>query len=91
MAGVIREGNKAALVVDGASLAMIMNRYSEEFRDLCLKCAAVLCCRMTPIQKAKVCCNHRHISYYMPMAVMKCSNSKSGESIAPIISPRFWI
>ena len=57
MAGVIREGNKAALVVDGASLAMIMNRYSEEFRDLCLKCAAVLCCRMTPIQKAKVCCN----------------------------------
>ena len=55
MAGVIREGNKAALVVDGASLAMIMNRYSEEFRDLCLKCAAVLCCRMTPIQKAKVC------------------------------------
>ena len=26
----------------------------EMFRDICMKCTAVLCCRMSPAQKAEV-------------------------------------
>ncbi|XP_030838216.1 probable phospholipid-transporting ATPase IF isoform X3 [Strongylocentrotus purpuratus] len=43
-----------ALVVDGPSLALTMKLYQIEFRDLCLDCEAVLCCRMSPFQKAQV-------------------------------------
>ncbi|XP_067947974.1 phospholipid-transporting ATPase IF-like isoform X2 [Watersipora subatra] len=48
------EGKEVALVVDGASLAMILNRYSQKFQEICLRCSTVLCCRMTPIQKSSV-------------------------------------
>jgi phospholipid-translocating ATPase len=47
-----------ALVVDGGSLAMILNQedgvLQEHFIDVGQKCRAVLCCRMSPLQKAEV-------------------------------------
>jgi magnesium-transporting ATPase (P-type) len=45
----------AALVIDGVSLStVIKGRIEEHFRSVALKCDVVLCCRMSPVQKAMV-------------------------------------
>lgn len=44
-----------ALTIDGATLGILFNENLEiKFRDICMKCDAVLCCRMSPAQKALV-------------------------------------
>ncbi|XP_015273462.1 PREDICTED: phospholipid-transporting ATPase IG isoform X1 [Gekko japonicus] len=50
------------LVIDGATLSLILNpsqdscsvHYRNIFQQICLKCTAVLCCRMAPLQKAQM-------------------------------------
>ncbi|XP_058846212.1 phospholipid-transporting ATPase IF isoform X4 [Acipenser ruthenus] len=42
------------LVVDGASLSLALREHEKLFMDICRNCPAVLCCRMAPLQKAKV-------------------------------------
>ncbi|XP_078236695.1 phospholipid-transporting ATPase IG isoform X4 [Pogona vitticeps] len=50
------------LVIDGATLSLILNpsqdphagQYRSIFLQICLKCTAVLCCRMAPLQKAQI-------------------------------------
>ncbi|KAB7494661.1 putative phospholipid-transporting ATPase IF [Armadillidium nasatum] len=42
------------LVVDGASLMILMENFKKEFYRLCKKCSAVVCCRMSPRQKAEI-------------------------------------
>ena len=48
--------SKYGLVIDGQSLTYLFDdeKLMNEFREVCLKCEAVLCCRMSPSQKAKV-------------------------------------
>lgn len=46
-----------ALIIDGATLGHLSSGGKElqkEFCKVCLKCEAVLCCRMSPAQKAEV-------------------------------------
>uniref|UniRef100_A0A8C4MCD2 Phospholipid-transporting ATPase n=1 Tax=Equus asinus asinus TaxID=83772 RepID=A0A8C4MCD2_EQUAS len=42
------------LVVDGTSLSLALREHEKLFMDVCRNCSAVLCCRMAPLQKAKV-------------------------------------
>ncbi|XP_068137185.1 phospholipid-transporting ATPase IF isoform X3 [Hyperolius riggenbachi] len=42
------------LVVDGASLSLALREHEKLFMEVCKSCTAVLCCRMAPLQKAKV-------------------------------------
>uniref|UniRef100_A0A663MNM7 Phospholipid-transporting ATPase n=1 Tax=Athene cunicularia TaxID=194338 RepID=A0A663MNM7_ATHCN len=50
------------LIIDGSTLSLILNpsqdsspsNYKNIFLQICLKCTAVLCCRMAPLQKAQV-------------------------------------
>uniref|UniRef100_A0A8D3E103 Phospholipid-transporting ATPase n=1 Tax=Scophthalmus maximus TaxID=52904 RepID=A0A8D3E103_SCOMX len=42
------------LVVDGASLSLALRKHEKLFMEVCKNCSAVLCCRMAPLQKAKV-------------------------------------
>ncbi|KAJ8409446.1 hypothetical protein AAFF_G00228470 [Aldrovandia affinis] len=42
------------LVVDGASLSLALRQHEKLFMEVCKSCSAVLCCRMAPLQKAKV-------------------------------------
>ncbi|XP_069104110.1 phospholipid-transporting ATPase IF-like isoform X3 [Argopecten irradians] len=42
------------LIVDGASLGFAVKDHTDLFRTLCESCVAVLCCRMSPLQKAEV-------------------------------------
>ncbi|OXB60823.1 hypothetical protein ASZ78_016551 [Callipepla squamata] len=42
------------LVVDGTSLSLALREHEKLFMDVCKNCSAVLCCRMAPLQKAKV-------------------------------------
>ncbi|XP_018422564.1 PREDICTED: probable phospholipid-transporting ATPase IF isoform X2 [Nanorana parkeri] len=42
------------LVVDGASLSLALREHEKLFMEVCKSCSAVLCCRMAPLQKAKV-------------------------------------
>ncbi|XP_071540026.1 phospholipid-transporting ATPase IF-like [Panulirus ornatus] len=41
------------LVVDGTSLQMLLDHHRKEFYRLCRRCTAVVCCRMSPRQKAE--------------------------------------
>lgn len=49
--------NNHALIVDGMSLAYALDHHDDLLRSVCQKVVTVLCCRMSPIQKAKVCKN----------------------------------
>uniref|UniRef100_A0A8C2ZXA8 ATPase phospholipid transporting 11B (putative) n=1 Tax=Cyclopterus lumpus TaxID=8103 RepID=A0A8C2ZXA8_CYCLU len=46
------------LVVDGASLSLALREHEKLFMEVCKNCSAVLCCRMAPLQKAKVSTHH---------------------------------
>lgn len=43
-----------ALLIDGASLGITLRTCSDRFRDLAVKCHAVLCCRLSPLQKCEI-------------------------------------
>jgi len=44
-----------AYIVDGKTLGLIFkHNFQEQFRHICMQCDAVLCCRMSPSQKAQV-------------------------------------
>jgi magnesium-transporting ATPase (P-type) len=62
---------KCELVVDGQLLERITSEteLSFKFRDIAMKCDAVLACRLKPSQKAEVfCTNH---SFYYAIEVLK--------------------
>lgn len=48
--------DKYAVIVDGQALNVIFHhrQLTMEFQSICLDSAAVLCCRMSPSQKASV-------------------------------------
>ena len=44
-----------AYIVDGKTLSIVFkSNLDARFRDVCMQCEAVLCCRMSPLQKAQV-------------------------------------
>ncbi|XP_058063348.1 phospholipid-transporting ATPase IF [Anopheles bellator] len=49
-------GRAFALLIDGTSLALALSLDSakESFRDISYRCHAVLCCRLSPLQKSEV-------------------------------------
>lgn len=47
-------GQECALLIDGKSLAIALAEAPKEFRDVAVKCTAVLCCRLSPLQKSEV-------------------------------------
>jgi len=53
--GLLGQSNDITLVVDGKSLNYtLLPDLRKEFIDLCTSCKAVVCCRVSPIQKAEV-------------------------------------
>lgn len=46
------EGNYG-LVVDGSSLQILLDNLKDDFYSVCSRCIAVVCCRMSPKQKAE--------------------------------------
>ena len=52
-------GEEHALIVDGQTLTFALTDHRPVFLQLCHRCVAVLCCRMSPIQKAQVCVMQR--------------------------------
>ncbi|XP_058978173.1 phospholipid-transporting ATPase IF [Musca domestica] len=47
-------GRQCALLIDGKSLTVALSETPNEFRDVAIKCTAVLCCRLSPLQKSEV-------------------------------------
>lgn len=43
-----------SLLIDGPSLAIALLKFDKRFRDLAIRCRAVLCCRLSPLQKCEV-------------------------------------
>lgn len=43
-----------SLLIDGVSLGLVMKYCAKRFRDIAMKCHAVLCCRLSPLQKCEV-------------------------------------
>ncbi|XP_047989999.1 probable phospholipid-transporting ATPase IA isoform X2 [Leguminivora glycinivorella] len=51
----LRKQNEVALIVDGKTLTYAMGcDLKKDFLDLCISCKVVVCCRVSPIQKAEV-------------------------------------
>ncbi|KAI5645123.1 cation transport ATPase (P-type) domain-containing protein [Phthorimaea operculella] len=51
----LRKPNEVALIVDGTTLKYAMGcDLKKDFLDLCISCKVVVCCRVSPIQKAEV-------------------------------------
>ncbi|XP_030379749.1 probable phospholipid-transporting ATPase IF [Scaptodrosophila lebanonensis] len=48
------QNEKNALVVDGSTVAALLLHVPEEFREVALRCGAVLCCRLSPLQKCEI-------------------------------------
>ncbi|XP_060264242.1 phospholipid-transporting ATPase IG isoform X14 [Ovis aries] len=56
------EHQEYGLIIDGSTLSLILNssqdsgsnNYRSIFLQICMKCTAVLCCRMAPLQKAQI-------------------------------------
>lgn len=46
--------SKIGLIVDGTSLLLLLEKFSEKFYDVSSQCWTVICCRMSPKQKAEV-------------------------------------
>ncbi len=49
-----KEEVRHALIVDGASLAIALKHLESDLRVVCQNVVTVLCCRMSPLQKAQV-------------------------------------
>ncbi len=47
-------GVTLTLVVEGAALSHALENHSATFSELALMCDSVICCRATPVQKAKL-------------------------------------
>lgn len=51
----LRKQNNVALIVDGTTLKYALScDLRRDFLDLCISCKVVICCRVSPIQKAEV-------------------------------------
>ncbi|XP_071160148.1 phospholipid-transporting ATPase IF-like isoform X4 [Mytilus edulis] len=50
----VSQGKQNALIIDGTTLSHALYDHGDILRDLCHLCVAVLCCRMSPLQKAEV-------------------------------------
>lgn len=51
----MRKQNNVALIVDGTTLKYALTcDLRREFLDLCISCKVVICCRVSPMQKAEV-------------------------------------
>lgn len=42
------------LVIDGITVSVLLLKLPEQFADVALKCKAVLCCRLSPLQKSEI-------------------------------------
>jgi phospholipid-transporting ATPase len=66
----LRKHNEVALVIDGKTLKYALScDVRREFLDLCVSCNVVICCRVSPIQKAEVRNNIVHyiqLVYFIP-------------------------
>ncbi|EDW00128.1 phospholipid-transporting ATPase IF [Drosophila grimshawi] len=42
------------LVIDGTTVSALLSHLPEQFTEVALKCQAVLCCRLSPLQKSEI-------------------------------------
>lgn len=50
-----KSSNSFTLIIDGQSLKHALSHdLKMDFLDLCLSCKSVICCRVSPMQKAEV-------------------------------------
>lgn len=50
-----KPGNNMCLVIDGQALKFALtHELRREFLNLCISCNSVICCRVSPMQKAEV-------------------------------------
>ncbi|XP_065365447.1 phospholipid-transporting ATPase IF-like [Calliphora vicina] len=72
-----QSNNNIALIMDGNSLAIALSQAPSEFREMALKCSAVLCCRLNPLQKSEVVSLIKHQKGYLTAAVGDGANDVS--------------
>ncbi|SPP88766.1 probable phospholipid-transporting ATPase IF [Drosophila guanche] len=53
-AAIGKDSSQEALVIDGVTVASLLAHAPKQFADVALKCRAVLCCRLSPLQKSEI-------------------------------------
>lgn len=60
-----KSGNSFTLIIDGQSLKHALSHdLRMDFLDLCLSCKSVICCRVSPMQKAEVIIRKNSFIFY---------------------------
>ena len=66
----LKSENEAALIVDGKSLIYCLTAdLRKDFLDVCISCKSIICCRVSPSQKAEVI---KHIKIHLSGILMLC-------------------
>ncbi|KNC27437.1 hypothetical protein FF38_06498, partial [Lucilia cuprina] len=73
----IKDKTNIALIMDGISLSVALSLAPDEFRAMALKCSAVLCCRLNPLQKSEVVSLIKQEKGYLTAAVGDGANDVS--------------
>ena len=60
-----KDTDSFAFIIDGKTLSYVFKyKLENEFRNVCMECEAVLCCRMSPAQKADVIIRYKKWHFY---------------------------
>eukprot|EP00879_Flechtneria_rotunda_P018151 GHRR01019038.1.p1 GENE.GHRR01019038.1~~GHRR01019038.1.p1 ORF type:complete len:996 (+),score=380.83 GHRR01019038.1:1183-4170(+) len=69
---------QVGLVIDGAALALALQQQHEDILlAICEQCAAVICCRVSPMQKAQVATLLKHKAHAVTLAIGDGANDVS--------------
>jgi len=67
-----KSDNPLTLVIDGQSLKHALSHdLKMDFLELCMSCKSVICCRVSPMQKAEVCFNSTILLYIFILSYLK--------------------
>ncbi|XP_017055637.1 phospholipid-transporting ATPase IF [Drosophila ficusphila] len=69
--------NPEVLVVDGITITALLKETPRQFADLALKCRAVLCCRLSPLQKCEIVTLIKKTKKYITAAIGDGANDVS--------------
>ncbi|XP_043867375.1 phospholipid-transporting ATPase IH isoform X2 [Drosophila mojavensis] len=65
------------LVIDGITVSALLTHLPEQFTDVALKCKAVLCCRLSPLQKSEIVMHIKRSSQHITAAIGDGANDVS--------------
>ena len=75
----LRKDNDCALIVNGKTLKYALSaEMRKDFMDLCISCKSVICCRVSPMQKAEVSKKNSDFFFFSTFSIYKKQTGSIG-------------